>query len=106
MAIHTVRTDDMTGDPDATSVTIVVNGRGVEIDLAKKSAERLTKVLEPFWSVGTEADYDVERRTRSRNGASRGYDLAGLRRWAADNGIELPKRGRIPGDIVQRYLHR
>lgn len=110
MAVHTVRTDDLTGDPDATSVVIVVNGTGVALDLAEKSVAKLTKLLEPYWAAGLVAEYDVDIRTRARPGAraatERGYDLAGLRRWAADAGIALPSRGRIPAEIVQKYLHR
>lgn len=84
----------------------MVNGRGVDIDLASKSGDRLAKALAPFFDKGQPGEYDVERRTRARNGASRGYDLDALRRWAADQGIALPSRGRIPAAIVSQYLHR
>jgi hypothetical protein len=106
MAVLTVRTDDLTGDPDATPTTITVNGKGVTLDLAQKSADKLAAALAPFFTAGVEADYDVARRGRPRNGTGRGYDLAQLRQWAADNAIALPQRGRIPAEIVQRYLHR
>lgn len=116
MALHQIRTDDLTGEPDATTVVITVNGQGIEVDLAAKSADRLTKALAPFWDVGTEATYHVERSSRQRrkmpatNGHAGGnyngedYDRAALREWAETNGVTLPQRGRIPFAIVEQYL--
>lgn len=117
MAVHTIRTDDVTGEPEATTVVITVNGEGVELDLAPKSAQRLAKALEPFWSVGTPHTYDVIRRKTVRerrakaNGNGNGdhtaaIDLADLRQWAATNDIAVPQRGRIPGATVELYLQR
>lgn len=104
MALKTFRTDDLTNEPDAVPVVITVNGRGIEIDLAPRSVDKLTKLLAPYWAAASESTYDVERRNRARNGASRGYDLAELRAWADREGIALPQRGRIPAAVVQQYL--
>ena len=104
MAVQTFRTDDLNGERDATPVTITVNGRGVEIDLAPASVAKLTKALAPYWGAGSESTYDVEKRSRARNGASRGYDIAELRAWAEREGVQIPKRGRIPADVVAQYL--
>lgn len=104
MAVQTFRTDDLTGERDAQTVTITVNGRGIEIDLAPASVDKLTKALAPYWAAGSESTYDVDKRSRARNGASRGYDLAELRAWADREGIALPSRGRIPATIVAQYL--
>lgn len=115
MAVQTIRTDDINGDPDATLTTIVVNGHGVEVDLGPKSAERLAKVLEPFYTAGTPATYDVTRRNAMRkarantngNGAAgHDVDLADLRQWAAANNIAVPQRGRVPGATVEAYKNR
>ena len=121
MALHTVRTDDLTGEPDAITCVLVVNGKGVEIDLAAKSVERLTKALAPFWRVGSESDYVVskmepgarkKKATPSSNGSSSstsdtgGLDAeerARLRQWADENGIAVPQRGRIPSAIVEHF---
>jgi hypothetical protein len=108
MATHTIRTDDLNGEVDAVTVVITVNGKGVEVDLAEKSVNRLTRALEPFWKVGSEADYVVERRqsaTRRKTTApsSRDDDPAAVRAWATANGIPVTSRGRVPRDVVEQY---
>ena len=110
MALVTTRTDDLTGEPEAATFVVTVNGKGVELDLADKSEARLMKALEPFWKAGVVADYDVSRRARRRsapaatNGDAPEYDIAALREWAAAHDVTLPARGRIPRAIVEHYL--
>jgi hypothetical protein len=107
MALHQIRTDDVTGDPDAETFVITVNGKGVEIDLSDKSVAKLTAALAPYWKAGSESDYDVERRqrktkTRPKYGAD--YDFPALKAWAQQNGVQLPKAGRMPRAIIDQYL--
>ena len=111
MALQTFRTDDLTNEPDATTVLVVVNGKGIEVDLAAKSMARLVKALEPFWAVGSEGDYLVTRRERKRSSAATGSDTTreereAIREWAAANGIDAPARGRMPSDLVEQYRRR
>lgn len=115
MAVQTIRTDDLNGKPDAQPTIITINGYGVEIDLAADSAARLVKALEPFWAVGNERPYDVvvrktvrekRRANLSTNGTNgdREFDPIAVRAWAAQNGIEVGDRGRIPRTIVDQFL--
>jgi hypothetical protein len=69
MAREVVITDDITGEPGAEAHVIIVDGRGVEVDLADASLERLVEALAPFWRAGTVADYEVTRRYGKRKGA-------------------------------------
>jgi len=32
------------------------------------------------------------------------YDITALRRWAAASKIKVPRRGRIPKSVVERFL--
>lgn len=106
--MQTTRIDDLTGEPGAESVVITINGKGVEIDLAGASAGKLTKALEPFWRVGSEADFDVVRRQPGRSTTKRpqanAYDAKAVRAWADANGVEIGRNGRIPQAIVDQYL--
>lgn len=107
MALHTVRTDDITGEAEATPVLVTVNGKGIEVDLAAKSMAKLVKALEPFWTVGSEGDYLVTR--RERRGATvetTAEERTAIREWAASNGITAPARGRMPADLVEAYRRR
>jgi hypothetical protein len=112
VALHQIRTDDINGDPEAITCVITVNGRGIEVDLAERSMTRLVKALEPFWAVGSENAYDIQRRgigkkkasvpKSTENGAV--VDPKAVRAWAASNGVEVPSRGRIPQDVQEQYL--
>lgn len=105
MALQTTRIDDLTGEPDATSVVITVNGKGVEIDLGAASAAKLTKALDAFWRAGTEADFDVVRRQPGKaRRAPSDVDPKLVRAWADANGIEVGRQGRVPKAIVDQYL--
>jgi hypothetical protein len=111
MALLTSRIDDLTGEPDAQTVVVTVNGKGVEVDLARKSLDRLVKALEPFWTVGSEDDYLVTRRERGAR-SSNGYALPdrserdAIRQWAETNGVTVPTRGRLPREVVEQYRRR
>lgn len=107
MAVRTTRVDDLTGEPDAQQVVITVNGEGVEIDLAAKSADALTKALAKYWAAGTVSKYDVERKGFSRRRVERptgAVDPKAVRAWAATNGVDVPARGRLPRPVVEQYL--
>ena len=83
MAKQVVITDDINGEPGAETQLIILNGKGIEIDLGAKSLERLTKALQPFWEAGSEGDYEVTRRLGKRR--------------AAANGDQPRRAGRPPG---------
>ena len=112
MVLRMMRQDDITGEEDAETVTIIVNDRGIEVDLAKRSLDKLVKALEPYWAVGSEARYTVTKgggrpsqkvSVRQQRIEEQGWDPALVRAWAAENGIEVPTRGRVPAGIVEQY---
>lgn len=112
MALLTLRTDDLNGDDNASTVVITVNGKGVEIDLADRSSKALMKALAPYWAAGTESDFDVVRREAGRrkstgkassNGHAGAVDPKAVRAWAEANGIEINARGRIPTELAEQY---
>jgi hypothetical protein len=94
MAKQVVVTDDITGEPDAETHVIILDGKGIEIDLAGKSIERLVKALAPFWAVGSEGDYEVTRRFRGKRAAP------------ATNGSGGPGRTRrvVPTEDLLAYV--
>lgn len=105
MALQQLRTDDLNGDPDAETVVITINGQGIEIDLAARSTDKLVKALEPFWKVGTPAEYTVTRAIRGRKRTVNDkYDPSEVRAWANNTGVKVPARGRIPQAVVDQYL--
>ena len=95
-------TDDLDGSKNASEVSFAYDGTQYTIDLSRKNRAVLEKALKPF----TEAATKVSRRGSQRRSASNGSgrrDLPAIRAWAADQGIDVASRGRIPRSVVDGY---
>src|SRR5690348_3893688 len=93
--------DDLDGGPAVETVRFSVGGAEYEIDLNKKNAAAFRKRLAPFIEHARRAG----RGPRHRGGravASRERG-ASIRAWAAEQGIAVSARGRIPADVMARY---
>src|SRR5262245_41543627 len=93
--------DDLDGGPADEAVRLELGGSAYEIDLNKKNAARLRKLLAPFIEHARKAGTDPRRRA-VRSASSR-VKSAEVRAWANDQGILLNARSRIPTSIVARY---
>jgi Lsr2 len=93
--------DDLDGGPAVETVRFAVGGAEYEIDLNKKNAAAFRKQLAPFVEHARRAGRGPRRRAgRSAAGRERG---AAIRAWAAEQGIAVSARGRIPADVIERY---
>jgi hypothetical protein len=101
--------DDITGetieDGKGRTIQFAVDGVEYEIDLAGKQADKFAQALDPYV---THARKTGGRRspaaTPSRaSKSSRDYDPKAVRAWAQSNNVELPARGRIPADVIQKF---
>jgi hypothetical protein len=102
MAIRTVKfiDDDIDQSPDASTISFSYKGVDYTIDLAEKNEAKMDKALEPFIAAATK----VGGRRRSAAAASgSGRDLAAIRAWAAEQGIEVSDRGRVAADVIKQY---
>lgn len=94
--------DDIDGSEDAETVSFTYGGATYEIDLGRKNREALNAALSPFIAAARSSG-----RGRSRGSASRGDDdAAAVRAWAAENGIHVSERGRIPKHVRDQYSSR
>jgi hypothetical protein len=84
------------------SVTFALDGVEYQIDLSVKNATKLRKALHPFIEAGRRVGGKAPRRRPSSKSGSR-EDAKAIRRWAAENGIELSARGRIPAGVLEQY---
>ena len=104
-----VLVDDLDGSEGVETVRIGWNGDWRELDLSKKNLASLSKALDRYWNVSrpVSADGRSSRRrphtTSSSRSAKARRDPKLIRAWATDNGISVPGRGRIPGDVERRY---
>ena len=99
--------DDLDGSEATETVTFGLDGTTYEIDLNKKNAAALRKVLEPYRKAARTGHSTGGRRkaapAATGRKSQRDYDIVQLREWAGSNGVELPARGRIPQAVVDQY---
>jgi hypothetical protein len=91
-------TDDLDGSKAAETVAFSYDGQSYEIDLNKRNTSALRKILAPY--------IDAARSTRSQPKAVRRKstpDPKVVRAWALENGVEVPRRGRVPLSVVAAY---
>jgi hypothetical protein len=95
-------TDDLDGSPASQTIYFAVGGVEYEIDLSDKNSKKLNAALQPFVDKGRRVGR--KRAGGHRTPAVSGVDPKTIRQWANDQGIDISTRGRIPGEIVDRYL--
>src|SRR3954452_5707489 len=99
-----VLVDDLDGTEAVESVRLGWNGQWRQLELSERNLGALSKAIDRFWDAGRPVKGDVAAaRRRGAGTASSGRDPRAIRVWAAENGIAVPARGRIPRDIEDRY---
>jgi hypothetical protein len=94
--------DDLDGDVGSETVSFGLDGKRYDIDLSQKNADELRELLSDFVTaarVVTNGSPSVKRQARSSNAE----ELQAIRDWAAENGLEVAKRGRIARAVVDAY---
>lgn len=101
-------TDDIDGGKAVETVSFALDGRNYEIDLSKKNAAALRKVLADYTAAGRKVRAGAKApsgrggRAAGGNGAS-AVDARAVREWAQENGITVSARGRVPADVLEQY---
>jgi hypothetical protein len=105
-----VLVDDLDGSEAVETVRLGWNGDWRELELSEKNVAALSRALDRYWDVSRPASADGQPRPRSRPTAapsqrskSAKHDPKLIRDWAANNGIVVRARGRIPADVVRQY---
>jgi nucleoid-associated protein Lsr2 len=103
MAQHAqvVFTDDIDGSDAADTVRFGLEGTSYEIDLSKKNADKLAKVLEPYIKAARKAS-SGSRRPAARPRAA-GPNPAAVREWAKSEGMEVKDKGRVPAELIVKF---
>ena len=99
--VLTVITDDIDGSKGAQTVTFSLEGAEYSIDLNDKNLKKLRDALTPYTAAGEK----IGKTRRARNSTSTGSrsDSAEIRAWAAESGVEVSSRGRIPQSVTDAY---
>jgi len=106
MGSRTIKFDDLDSTQEAAeTLTFSLDADAYSIDLSSGNADKLRKALAPFLKVGRPMGLKELLKlhaTTSSNGTE--VDSTAVRAWAAQNNITLNPKGRIPGDIVEKYV--
>lgn len=104
--------DDLDGSEAEEKVTFSLEGTSYEVDLSTRNAEKLRKAMAPYVQAArrTSGPSPAGRRRRRTTGRARAgraragqTDPRAVRVWAAENGIEVSPRGRIPAAVLDQY---
>lgn len=107
-SITVVLTDDIDGSEATETVRFAIDGVWYEIDLNPANAEKIREVLGEWTAkarrTGAGPSRPVERAVRIRPETN--PRNAAVRRWAAENSIEVQTHGRIPAEVMDMYDSR
>jgi len=105
-----VLVDDLDGSEGAETVRLGWNGDWRELELSKKNLASLSRALDRYWNAARPVAGDGPsgrrrrpRPTTSTRSTKATRDPKVIRAWATENGIAVPTRGRIPGDVERQY---
>jgi nucleoid-associated protein Lsr2 len=106
MAIRTTSAleDDLDGGPADQTLQFSLDGSEYEIDLNASNVKAFRRQLAPFLDHARVAPLVGSRKgSRAARTASSRKRSRQIRAWARDQGIVVSDRGRIPGDVTERY---
>ena len=105
--------DDLDGGVAAESVSFGLDHVDYEIDLSGEHAEALRGALAPYVAAARRTGGRRPARTASARPASGSSAPAAagrsrtanaeIRAWAAEHGVTLAERGRLPGRVIEAY---
>jgi hypothetical protein len=94
--------DDLDGSPDAETVRFGFGGVSYEIDLGKKNKAKLDRGVAKYIEAGRRAGLRGGR-VSGPVSSGRRAELAAVRAWAKEQGLQVSERGRISGDVMAQY---
>jgi hypothetical protein len=94
-------TDDIDGSDGAETVSFSFDGQSFEIDLGPKNMDKFRQSLQPF--IDSSRRVTRQGTTRSARPRSSRKDSGAIRAWAAEQGLAVSERGRIPAAVVAKY---
>ncbi|MEN3536325.1 Lsr2 family protein [Microbispora sp. ZYX-F-249] len=110
MAQKVILVDDLDhseGDDVARREFPLLN-RTFAIDLSDANQQRLSEAL-AFIEEVLENAREVKQASRSKKAADtsprlRGYTLTDVREWAREQGLDVPPRGKMADEVIERFV--
>lgn len=103
MAKRVIVESDLSGEPNAETVSFAYDGKSYTIDLTEAEKGEFAKVLSPYLDVAEEAQTVPATGQTSIPAQGTGPDPAKVRAWAQENGIEVNAKGRVPHSVIAQF---
>ncbi len=108
---NTTYIDDIDGKPADDTVAFALDGADYEIDLSKKNAASLRKVLVEFTAAARPVTRFAVSEPKRKRSSKRSQETAAqdaadrelIREWALANDIAVGHRGRISAAVREQY---
>jgi nucleoid-associated protein Lsr2 len=100
--LHTLYVDDLDGSDAEGTVRFSLDGAHYEIELNEAHARELRGALAPYVQAGRKVPRRAPR-NRGKATAKR-VNSNEIRDWARTNGVEIKNRGRVPADVITKFL--
>ncbi|MGD9705956.1 MAG: Lsr2 family protein [Acidimicrobiia bacterium] len=97
--------DDLDASPADETVPFSLDGLQYEIDLSVVNAAELRRLVASYSAVARLREPRGAVEAQRRSAAERRRTSA-IRRWARTQGLHVTSRGRLPDQVIDRYLHR
>jgi hypothetical protein len=88
--------------PADEEIVFGLDGHSYVIDLSEENAAELRKLLEDYVAAGRPL-IDVEARKDMTPAQAKRQELADVRAWAAQQGLRVSNRGKIPGHVLDAF---
>ena len=96
--------DDLDSSLEATeTVRFALDNTQYEVDLSDEHIKELRSTFDQYIQHARRVGGQRGSRVSARQTSGRRTDLAQVRQWAAENGVELSTRGRIAGAVLAAY---
>jgi hypothetical protein len=99
--VTVVLQDDIDGSEPAERVHFSLDGRAYQIDLGAEHRAQLQDALAPWIAHAHYVGAALIPRPRQGGGP---ITPGEIRRWAAEHGVPVRARGRLPDGVRERYL--
>lgn len=108
--VQVITYSDLSGKEGASAVTFGFSGSTYEIDLTGKEQDELAATLQPYVASGRRVTGRATTKGPAAAAGRRGRPAEtrpnpkDVRVWAAKKGIKVSDRGRVPANVMERYL--
>jgi hypothetical protein len=101
--VNIILVSDLSGGEADETVSFALDGTNYELDLSSKEADKFRGLFQDYVAVARKTSSGRGRKSSGKSGGSGRSDLADVRAWAKEQGMEVSERGRVSQDVLSAY---